>query len=641
MCGIAGIVSLDNTSIYDVSARLKKMKDLLKHRGPDQSGSYISDDYKIGLFNNRLAIVGVKDTIELPLRTQDSSFILTFNGEVYNHKELRQQLHATGTVFASQTDTEVLLNGLVQQGNKFLQHVDGMWGFAFVDRKKHVVHLSRDVMGEKPVYYLISKEELIFCSEVAPIVAVMREEPEWNDSAIVCSFQYRSSPPGETLISQIKRLRGGETLTIDYLSHRIESTFPKKLNIDKWRWFFDSNPSLGEVSELYEQEIYQACMRRFPDEVKFTSTLSGGIDSTLINIMLSNYGHKPLNSIHGLSGKNSPRKGKDMSELEAAQYTAEKLKIDLTRFFLYDSQSLSMHQEEAADSFDGVFCEGTVSFRLLAKQARLSESKVLVLSDGPDELLNGYDTDRHMYHLAQRVKKIPFTKRERIKRATLSRTNWIGKSQEFLNWVYFTSKPSAVRPNHGGTTPDLMSAMISSSFKNKAFKKYGRYCDNELFHCSKLDDAQSISAGYLTSSIPDYINTRSDRGVMKEGVEARLPFLATSVVELFMSTPEKWRLSESGKGKTILRHLVENHIGPQISNREKYGFSTPIWQLPSNQEKLGIFETIRSSTIFDREVFQPNVKELVLTAGNERLLWMAYSLAMTAQRLQNLRKREL
>jgi asparagine synthase (glutamine-hydrolysing) len=640
MCGIAGIVSLNDTSVYNISARLERMKGLLKHRGPDQYGFYISDDHKFGLFNNRLAIVGVKDTIELPLRTQDSSFILTFNGELYNHKELRQQLRANGTVFSSKTDTEVLLNGLVQQGNKFLQHIDGMWGFAFVDRKKHTIHLSRDVMGEKPVYYLISKEELIFCSEVAPIVAVMREEPEWNDNAIVCSFQNRSSPPGETLISQIKRLRGGETLTVDYLHGKMESTFPKKLNIDKWRWFFDTKPPLGEVLELYDQEIYQSCMRRFPGEVKFISTLSGGIDSALINVMLSNYGNKSLDAIHALSEKSSPRKGKDLSELEAAKYTAKKLKINLTNFSLYDSQSLSIYQEEAADSFDGVFCEGVVSFRLLAKRARLSKSKVLVLSDGPDELLNGYDTDARTIYLAQRIKKMSLARQEKIKLATLSRINWAGKSQKFLNWTCFASDPSIVRPNHGGTTPDLISAMVNSSFKNKAFKKYG-CCDSELFSCRNLDDAQSISASYLPSSIPDYINTRSDRGTMKEGIETRLPFLSTSVVELFMSTPERWRLSGGGKGKTILRHLVEKNIGPQVSNREKYGFSTPIWQLPNNQKKLGIFETIRSSDIFDRDIFQPNVKGVVLAEGNERLLWMAYSLAMTAQRLKIIRKDKL
>ena len=195
VCGIAGIVSLNGRSICDISARLNKMKGLLKHRGPDQSGSYISDDCRIGIYNNRLTIVGIKDNLNLPLRKNDSSFILSFNGEVYNYKELRKKLKKSGFEFETNTDTEVLLNGLIEKGINFLQFIDGMWGLAFVDRNQKNVYLSRDVMGEKPVYYFVNKDELIFCSEVTPIIAVMIEEPEWNDSAIVCSFQYHSCNP--------------------------------------------------------------------------------------------------------------------------------------------------------------------------------------------------------------------------------------------------------------------------------------------------------------------------------------------------------------------------------------------------------------------------------------------------------------
>jgi asparagine synthase (glutamine-hydrolysing) len=637
MCGIAGIVGLKNSPIVKVKDRLKKMGDMLVHRGPDQQGIYVSDDNMVGIFNNRLSIVGVDQEVDLPLRSSNCDYVLTFNGEIYNYKILRKQLAAEGFGFITNTDTEVLYNGLIRSGLDYLQNLDGMWGFAFLDQKKKRIHLSRDTLGEKPLYYYIGEKELIFCSEIAPIVAVMGDEPEWDNESIVCSFQYRSAPPGRTMIKGINRLHGGETLTVDYKNKNINSGYYKKLNIERWSWFFDTNPSLKEVLELYDQEVSLSCNLRFPSEVGFVTTLSGGIDSTLINVMLSKYGNQNIEAIHGISSLTSPKRGSDLSELEAAQYTSRKLNIDLTEFFMYDEESLIIHQQEASDCFDGIFCEGVASFRILAKQARSLNKKVLVLSDGPDELLNGYNTDIYTNKISSRMQRFLYEKRMHLQDLALKRSSWLGRSQGLLNWAYLDSVPSATRPNHGGTTPDLMSNLMSETYKNSAFKKYGSVRDIELMPYNELDVAQQISLGYLQSSLPDYVNTRSDRGTMKEGVEARLPFLSMPIVELAMSTPERFRIDKEGKGKSILRELVERYIGKDISRRGKYGFATPFWMIPGNRDKIGMDDVINSSSIFEIEIFNKSVKEEIFKKGNERLVWMAYSLAMTDIKLKKLR----
>jgi len=136
MCGIAGIVGLNNTPVIMLEERLKKMGSMLIHRGPDQKGFYISNDHVVGIFNNRLSIVGVEQKIKLPVRSSDENYVLSFNGEIYNHKKLRKQLIAEGCKFTSCTDTEVLYNGLVSSGLDYLKYLDGMWGFAFVDQNK-------------------------------------------------------------------------------------------------------------------------------------------------------------------------------------------------------------------------------------------------------------------------------------------------------------------------------------------------------------------------------------------------------------------------------------------------------------------------------------------------------------------------
>jgi asparagine synthase (glutamine-hydrolysing) len=637
MCGIAGIVGLKDCPVSMIKSRLKKMGTMLEHRGPDQEGLYVSNDHMVGIFNNRLAIVDTKSKIKLPFKSSNDNYILSFNGEIYNYKKLRQRLASKDFTFVSNTDTEVLYNGLVGYGLDYLRHLDGMWSFAFVDQNKKEIHLSRDVLGEKPLYYYIDKKELIFCSEVAPIISVMKDDPEWCDEAIVCSFQYRAAPPGKTLIKSIKRLNGGETLTVNYKYNFISSSFRNRLNLEKWKWFFDTNPSIGEVVEVYDQEINSSCDARFPLEVGFVTTLSGGIDSTLINLMLSKHGRHKLQAIHGMSSLISPKIGNEFSELEAARYTSNRLDIDLLEFFMYDDDALTIHQQEASDCFDGIFCEGVASFRLLAKQARLLGKKVLVLSDGPDELLNGYDVDLHVNKISTRLQKFSNERRMSIQKSALIRPSWLGKSQALLNWAYLKSVPSATRPNHGGTTINVMSNLFSKTYKNTAFKKYGTSRGIELMPYHELDISQQISLGYLQSSLPDYINTRGDRGTMKESIEARLPFLSKSIVELSMSTPEKFRVDKEGRGKSILRELVEKNLGERISKRSKYGFSTPFWMIPGNRDKIGMDDIIDSSSIFDRGIFRSTAKEEIFKPGNERLVWMAYSLAMTEKRLNEIR----
>jgi len=637
MCGIAGIIGLNDCPVADCEVRLKKMGKMIGHRGPDQNGYYISKDSNVCIFNNRLSIVDINAKLKLPMRSLDENYLLSFNGEIYNYKDLYKSLINDGPVFESKTDTEVLFNGLISYGLDYLKYLDGMWGFAFVDQAQKTISLSRDIMGEKPLYYFIGKKELIFCSEISPIIGVMLEDPEWNDEEIVCSFQYRAASPGETLIKKIKRLHGGETLAINYKKNTISRKFYNKLNIEKWKWFFDTNPTTNEVLELYEQEIQSSCNLRFSSEVGFVATLSGGIDSTLINLMLSKKGHQKINAIHGVSSLISPKRGKDLSELEAARYTSSKLGIDLKEFFMYDDDALIIHQEEASDCFDGIFCEGAASFRILAKQARLLGKKVLVLSDGPDELLNGYNVDLRVNEISHRLDKVSNKKRRSIAELALKRSNWSGKSQGLLNWAYLNSTPSATRPNHGGTATNIMSDLISESYKKKAFKKYGVSRNEEFMLYHKLDVLQKISLGYLQSSIPDYVNTRSDRGVMKESIEARLPFLAAPIVELTMSTPNKFRVNKRGEGKSILRELVKNNIGEHISTRGKYGFALPFWMISENADKLRMHDVIKSSPIFDRTVFKSTVKDEIFKQGNERLVWMAYSLAMTEIKFNTLR----
>lgn len=170
MCGICGIFSFKNKPIKDLKKKISEMTSLLRHRGPDQEGVFISDDNLCALGNTRLAVVDPNCRISLPIKSYDNKNIITFNGEIYNHNSLRKFLKEKRCGFRTKTDTEVLLNGLILENESFLSKLDGMWAFGFYNQKKKKLILSRDLLGERHLFFSIKDGIVYFASEPLPII---------------------------------------------------------------------------------------------------------------------------------------------------------------------------------------------------------------------------------------------------------------------------------------------------------------------------------------------------------------------------------------------------------------------------------------------------------------------------------------
>ena len=276
------------------------MNRLLRHRGPDGEGVFVSDDSLVALGNTRLAIVDPGKSFDLPFRSPDNNFVLTFNGEIYDYLEHRKRFQSDGNFFYTKTDTEILLKGLSTSGESFLHDIDGMWAFAYYDAQANKVLLSRDLLGERHIFYRVIGGEFIFASEPLPILAD-RSQPEDVDwLGLTTSLRYNAAPPGRTLVKGLRRMLPGHNLGIDVgkgwseYSHRL-------LHPEGWFDFFHSKPNTDSILERFQELMHRVSLRRLPHDVDYLSTLSGGIDSTLVCLFASDFGQMPLKTIYAQS----------------------------------------------------------------------------------------------------------------------------------------------------------------------------------------------------------------------------------------------------------------------------------------------------------------------------------------------------
>ena len=614
------------------------MMDMMRHRGPDQEGSWFSSDGLVALGNSRLAIVDVSNKFKLPFVSGHGKARLAFNGEIYNHVDQRRSLKQSGTRFRTTSDTEVLLEGLVRHGLSYLEQLDGVWAFALYREEERKLELCRDLLGEKPLYYAAGEEELIFSSEVAPILAVMRAVPDWDFSAVACSFQFRAAPPGKTLFKNIKRLSPGHALVMSPGCKQIEIVQTQQFHLEKWQEFYAADPGLNDVMDVFEEQLTLSCQRRFPSEVDFITTLSGGIDSTLVNAFLASKTDRRISSLYGHSTLVPPNRGDDLDEHEASLFTSRKLGTDHHEMVMHDRDAVGLYEEAAADAFDGIFCEASTNFRQLARYSRQLGKKVLVTSDGPDELLGGYDVDVRALELAERGRECRADSKARMIERAFDADHMRNRSGSLLNWAHLVSEPFSVLPNHGGTRGSVMNTLFNAETVKSTARAFGRVDDDLVGgNESSIELSQRVALGYACTSLPDYVNTRSDKGTMRESVELRLPFQATYVAELFAATPAKWRFYKRGTSKFVLRSLVAKHVGDKIAFRKKYGFAQPLWRVREQEDWLKMREVVGDSAIFQDFPFEKGAREFLLRPEEGRHRWMAYCLARSSERF----KREL
>jgi len=602
MCGITGILSTVPGRTAD-PAVLTAMRDTMHHRGPDGGECWFSPDRTVGLAHRRLSIIDLSNAATQPMSNETGSVWITFNGEIYNHLELRQELVARGHGFRTDhSDTEVLVHGYEEWGlDGLLQRLAGDYAFAIWDESAQLLSIARDRIGVKPLYFHAGERQFLFGSEIKAILAHPDVPRDVEPVAMYHYLSFLTTPAPLTMFRGIYKLPAGHAMTVD-----------RQGTIKAWR-YWDAVPGKGiapeevrGLSEAATEDFYvsgirtrleKAVERRMMSDVPFGVFLSGGIDSSTNVALMSRLMDRPVDSFT-VGFKDHAH----LNELEYADQIAREYKTNHHQI-LIDEKDMVGYLDQLIHHQDEPIADWVcIPLYFVSKLTRDNGVTVIQVGEGSDEQFSGYASYMgylklyHKYwqpfrryvpgplrHLAAgmagaaaKAKPGLAVYADIIDRAARDREHFWSGATVFWD----TLKRELV--NAGAD----WSAQVPESVRNSGLLPEG-YLETDTFNVIKSFlgpfDAAHPGQDALTRMIynefklrlPELLLMRVDKITMSESLEARVPFLDHELVEFSMDIPEAWK-TRNGEAKYLLKKAVEGLIPHNIIYRKKMGFGAPM-----------------------------------------------------------------
>jgi asparagine synthase (glutamine-hydrolysing) len=627
MCGIAGLFHPDVPKPVD-PARVKAMADVLAHRGPDGSGVWTGPG--IGLGHRRLSIIDL-ETGAQPMRSGDGRLAISYNGEIYNFREVRTELERLGHVFATQSDTEVILAGWAQWGVDCLSRFNGMFAFALYDKAQDCLFLARDRLGVKPLHYaLLPDGALIFASELKGLLVDPRLRREVSPRAVEEYLAYGYVPDTSCIVEGARKLPAGHCLLV-----RRGKKVPEPLS---W-WDVDfSNPtaaSLGALEEEMVERLRAAVRSRMVADVPLGAFLSGGVDSSAVVAFMA---EASRNAVETCSIGFEPA---DHDETRYAAIVAERFATNhRTRMVAAEDFALIDILVEAYDEpFADASAFGTYRVSELARE----RVKVALSGDGADEAMAGYR--RHRLFSAEAKA------RQRLPKGARDAAGAIGAIYPKLDWaprflrakttlVALGRSPAESYADAVAATPRALRARLYAPGFNQALQ--GHRAEN--LYVAAMEGAPAGDAlsraqyADLKIALPGDILTKVDRASMKVSLEAREPLLDHRLVEFAARLPARYRL-RGGSGKWLMKKALVRYLPEEILHRRKMGFVTPIsaWlRGPLAGEAAGLATSpalAELGWLDEKAIARLAADHLSGRAEHGRTLWQLLMLDRSLQRL--------
>jgi asparagine synthase (glutamine-hydrolysing) len=557
MCGIAGILNIDNTPVS--SHLLDGMTQSLTHRGPDGSGIQIWD--KVGIGHRRLAIIDVKGGNQ-PLSNEDGLVWITYNGEIYNYRDLRNQLEGRGHVFRTQSDTETIVHAYEEWEDDCVKHLRGMFSFAIVDMRQSRLFLARDHLGIKPLYYAHCQNFFAFASELQALKQLPDLRPELDLEAMDQYLWLQYIPAPKTIYRQVRKLPP---------AHHMAVTFGGKMKGPQEYWQLKFKPdhtrTESEWVETFEAVLRDSVRAHLVSEVPFGAFLSGGVDSSAVVAFMAQTLEQAVNTFTiGFQEE-------DFSEIDFAKQVADQWHTE-HHTEIVKPDALAILPDLVRHYGEPFGDSSALPTFYLSRMARQFVPMVLS-GDGGDESLAGYDSYRSWMRWLeydstprwkQRLRPIAQTllpKRYPPHRPTLR--NWL----QFIEYTRFSQRSALWRPEFQN---------VQSNTLETFEQEFMRTSDESPSHIAQHMD--------LKTYLPYDILTKVDVASMMHGLEVRTPLVDVQVVEFASTLPQSMTLRRNEKGdwegKWLMKKLLERFYPSPFLNRRKMGFAVPLqkWFAP-------------------------------------------------------------
>jgi asparagine synthase (glutamine-hydrolysing) len=631
MCGIAGIVDLSRRTHADVmNATVSAMADTLRHRGPDDSGSWVAAEAGVALGHCRLAIVDLSPTGHQPMLSRCERYVLVYNGEIYNFEELRRELEERGHSFRGHSDTEVLLAACTEWGiDRAVRRLLGMFAFALWDRTARTLTLVRDRLGIKPLYWGRFGDIFLFGSELKALLRHPGWRPEIDRASLAAYVRHQYVPAPFSIYKGVHKLQPGHILSLHVDGRLADSCYWSLREVARASKDEGAHMAPGEAVAELERLLRDAVRRHMVADVPLGAFFSGGIDSSLIVALMQAQSTRPVRTYSV---------GFAEVEFDEAPYSkaiARHLGTEHTEFCMGPDDALKT-LPALPTWYDEPFADSSQLPTILVSRLARKDVTVALSGDGGDEIFGGY----RRYYRADRLRRIlastPTIGRGAAARMLDALANGggvVGRALP-LRWRSLSARRTLHRlAACVGAADDtaLYRALVSQVDDPAAYVLQAEEHKGLLWDRTIADDIPNFleRMGYLdtVTSLPDQMLTKVDRASMAASLEARVPLLDHRIVEFVWKLPPSMKFQGPRENKLLLRSVLYRHVPRALVDRQKRGFGAPVRAWLRGALRHWAEESLAERRLAEDGLFDPAAIRAVWSehlsgrANCERLLW--------------------
>jgi len=606
MCGICGGVTDSNLDI-------ENMVQTIQHRGPDFQGIYRDNSVYLG--HARLSILDLSIEANQPMKSENSQYILIYNGEIYNFQSIKNSLDNLGYSFKTHSDTEIILNGFIEWGIELFEKLNGMFAFSIYDKQAQKIYIVRDRFGIKPLYYFFDNNNLVFASEIKAILTSNLISKELSYQGLYEYMHFSSTLGESTFYNGIKKLKSGYYIEYDIISKSLNIT-SYKLNYNIITSTHSLDEAIFNIKDLFEQSV----KRQLIADVPIGIFLSGGIDSTAITAMASKHYKGKLKTFS--AGFDFD---KGFNELPNAKFISEKFNTEHYEFHIKGDDTIAV-LEKVNYYFDQPFADAANIPLYLMSQELKGKHKVILQGDGGDELFAGYS----QYFRVKNEKSFRL-----FSHIITSISPFIPKSSRYyrmLRSMYaMTQKNRALIPARF-YSQEMVTESSLTLFKEEYRDKLSNinpFIRHLELHPNfkDMDLLQEMLYTDMNVILPDQYLEKVDRATMANSIEVRVPFLDNDLAKYAMSLPSKYKVKGKEK-KYLLKRAFDGVVPNKILFGKKRGFGVPFSYWLNSSMKDFMRDEIDSSPIYTKEVSKLMDEHISRKRDHGFILWKLLNLSM-------------